>query len=127
MANGAPGCPEENLLVRVATGAANESELALVEAHVDGCTSCRRVLAAAAGAAQIGAARASANPSLAATAAQDGLKKGQQVGKYVIEELLGVGGMGVVYVARDPTLDRRVARKLMRTTDDQTSAARLRR
>ena len=42
------------------------------------------------------------------------LERGHRVGRYVISRAIGRGGMGVVYAAYDPELDRRVALKLVR-------------
>jgi tRNA A-37 threonylcarbamoyl transferase component Bud32 len=49
---------------------------------------------------------------------------GDAFGKYTIEADLGEGGMGRVYVARDPVLERRVALKVVRPDERDDEAAR---
>jgi serine/threonine protein kinase/tetratricopeptide (TPR) repeat protein len=39
--------------------------------------------------------------------------RGDSIGRYVVVDLVGHGGMGVVYAAWDPQLDRRIALKLV--------------
>ncbi len=59
-----------------------------------------------------------ASPAVSATVreepAPERLNRGDLVGRYVVLERLGEGGMGVVYSAYDPELDRRLAIKVVR-------------
>jgi tetratricopeptide (TPR) repeat protein len=41
-------------------------------------------------------------------------ERGAQIGRYVVLDVIGMGGMGVVLAAYDPKLDRKVAIKLIR-------------
>src|SRR5438093_1214508 len=51
-------------------------------------------------------------------ATDERLPRGSVVGRYVVLDVLGTGGMGVVYGGYDPELDRKVAIKLLQAKAD---------
>ena len=56
-------------------------------------------------------------------------RRGEQVGRFVVLDAIGLGGMGVVVSAYDPELDRKVALKLLRpdvAPDEGIMGARMR-
>jgi len=83
------------------------------EAHLAICTSCTDLIASAAGGSPETLAPRPLEQALQETG---GLARGDTVGRYVILNLVGRGGMGEVYAAYDPQLDRRVALKLLHDT-----------
>src|SRR5438874_8141107 len=54
------------------------------------------------------------------------LLRGTLVGRYVVLDSLGAGGMGVVYAAYDPDLNRKVALKLLHPGPGASTGARTR-
>ncbi|MFN0250237.1 MAG: protein kinase domain-containing protein [Kofleriaceae bacterium] len=105
------GCLEPNTAVDLVDGQLDEATTAAIEAHVATCDDCRRLIAAVA---RDGDAPETGPHDTGMTTTSIVLVRGAQVGRYVILEHVARGGMGEVYRAFDPELERTIAIKLVR-------------
>jgi tetratricopeptide (TPR) repeat protein len=110
-------CPDEERLLSFIEGRLPAAAVAAVDMHLVGCAACREVVAAVASMVLgdgAGPARTAAGRPPTVPAPPGGpLPRGAAVGRYVVLGLVGRGGMGDVYAAYDPELDRKVALKLL--------------
>lgn len=115
-------CPDENAILAFATGKLPGPRRAAIEAHIDGCSDCAALAGEAAQASDLTPEElAAADTAIGHAAAPiveearpERLLSGSVLGRYIVLDLLATGGLGQVYVAYDPDLDRKVALKLLR-------------
>ncbi len=115
-------CPDEETVIEYIQGLLDESAGARFEQHLDGCRACQKLLAALVhGPASLLRDDSSEgdDPSAhlhtlpAPPDLPEHLRQGVMVNRYVVLSKIGAGGMGVVYAAYDPELDRKIALKLL--------------
>ena len=94
-------CAGNNTIAALIAGAIDASAADRLELHLDACAACRQLVA------DLGRGLSALD--------EDRLPRpGDRLGRYEIERVIGAGGMGVVFEARDTTLDRRIAVKVVR-------------
>ena len=112
-------CPDEATIAAFLEGRLAAGPIAEVDAHLVGCVACRELVAAVApavladGSRLVAAGRTGAPEVGGRDTTAEPLARGATVGRYVILGLVGRGGMGDVYAAYDPELDRKIALKLL--------------
>jgi eukaryotic-like serine/threonine-protein kinase len=114
-------CLDEDAVLAFVDGSLDDVGRGRVEGHVVSCPACSDLVAAAAGGDPEGVVGRLLEQEAAGAS---GLTPGATVGRYVILHLVGRGGMGEVYAAYDPQLDRKIALKLLHDRAARGSAAR---
>ena len=108
-------CLSESTLVALLERGLPGEQRAEIEAHLDACGSCRRAVVDLTAVLTRSSTAAQDHTTHPARSSDHGpaLELGAMVGRFVVLGLIGRGGMGTVYTAYDPELDRNIALKLL--------------
>ncbi len=111
-------CPDDDTVLAFLDRRLDPPRMQALEVHLDRCSACRKVVGALAD--ELATPTA---PETRAPPTQGLLWSGDRVDAFEIEALIGRGGMGDVYAARDTQLRRRVAIKLITASLDASPEA----
>jgi serine/threonine protein kinase len=121
-------CLADDVVFALAQGQISRDGLPAIEAHLHVCPDCRSVVAETArflheedGAEPL--LELAGETHVPGRALSRPLSAGTRVARYVVSEVLGTGGAGVVYRAHDPQLRRDIALKLLRPEHSAAAAA----
>jgi tRNA A-37 threonylcarbamoyl transferase component Bud32/tetratricopeptide (TPR) repeat protein len=116
----AGGCLDENAVVAFLAGRTPAPERLVMESHLHTCNSCAELVTWVAA----DLAHRSHAPGEEGRRFAGPLAPGSRMDRYQVLSLVGQGGMGEVYAAYHPDLDRRVALKVVRESGDDSAERR---
>ena len=107
----AAACIDANVVAAYLAHALDADETCEVDAHIDGCSECRRHLSAL----------VLTDDRELVTRTFTPIAPGSKIGRFVVVDALGEGGMGIVWRAEDPDLGRHVALKMVRRLEESAN------